>query len=86
MLPDEEGTDMIIYTPGQFGAAVRARRKQLNYTQAYVSEVTGFSVSFLSDLERGKTTAELGKALFIANVLGLDCTLSVRGDGPEEEI
>ena len=77
---------MIIYTPGQFGAAVRARRKQLNYTQAYVSEVTGFSVSFLSDLERGKTTAELGKALFIANVLGLDCTLSVRGDGPEEEI
>ena len=77
---------MTIYTPGQFGAAVRARRKQLNYTQAYVSEVTGFSVSFLSDLERGKTTAELGKALFIANVLGLDCTLSVRGDGPEEEI
>ena len=77
---------MNIYTPGQFGAAVRARRKQLNYTQAYVSEVTGFSVSFLSDLERGKTTAELGKALFIANVLGLDCTLSVRGDGPEEEI
>ncbi len=76
---------MIIYTPEQFGAAVRARRKQLNYTQSYVSEVTGFSVSFLSDLERGKTTAELGKALFIANVLGLDCSLSVRGAGPEEE-
>ena len=74
---------MTIQTPEQFGAAIRTRRKQLHYTQAYVSEVTGFSVSFLSDLERGKATAELGKALFIASVLGLNCTLSSRGKGPD---
>ena len=70
---------MIINSPVEFGAAVRNRRKQLHYTQAYVSEVTGLSVSFLSDLERGKETSELGKALLIANLLGLNCTLSVRG-------
>ncbi len=70
---------MMINTPAEFGAAIRARRKQLHYTQAYLSQVTGFSVSFLSDLERGKPTAELGKALFIAGLLGLDCSLTVRG-------
>ena len=70
---------MIINSPAEFGAAVRNRRKQLHYTQAYVSEVTGLSVSFLSDLERGKETSALGKALLIANLLGLNCTLSVRG-------
>ena len=71
---------MIINSPAEFGATLRARRKQLHYTQAYISEVTGFSVSFLSDLERGKATAEMGKALLIANILGLDCTLTVRGE------
>ena len=71
---------MIINSPADFGAALRARRKQLHYTQAYISEVTGFSVSFLSDLERGKATAELGKALLIANLLGLDCGLTIRGE------
>ena len=65
----------------EFGAALRLRRKELGYTQAYLAEATGFSVSFLSDLERGKVTAELGKALFIANLLGMDCLLSPRGNG-----
>ncbi len=69
-----------IHTPEELGAAIRNRRKQLHYTQAYIAEITGFSISFLSDLERGKATAELGKALFIMNLLGLDCILSVRGE------
>ena len=63
----------------EFGAALRNRRKQLHYTQAFLSEVTGFSISFISDLERGKPTAELGKALYLANLLGLDTTLNARG-------
>ena len=63
-----------------FGAALRRRRKALQYTQADLAEYTGFSVSFLSDLERGKPTAELGKALFLANLLGLDVTVEARGE------
>ena len=70
---------MLIHTPAEFGSALRTRRKQLHYTQAYIAQFTGFSVSFLSDLERGKATAELGKALFLANLLGLDCSLTERG-------
>jgi transcriptional regulator with XRE-family HTH domain len=62
-----------------FGTALRKRRKELGYTQSYISEFTGFSVSFLSDLENGKSTAELGKALYLASILGLDLTMEARG-------
>ncbi|MDO4961829.1 MAG: helix-turn-helix domain-containing protein [Eubacteriales bacterium] len=64
----------------EFGAAIRQRRKELNYTQAFLSEFSGFSVSFISDLERGKSTTELGKAIYLANLLGMDCVLKVRGE------
>lgn len=64
----------------EFGKMLRERRKALHYTQKFLSEFTGFSVSFISDLEHGKTTAELGKALMLASVLGLDCYLQVRTD------
>ena len=62
-----------------FGQALRKRRQELGYTQAYVSACSGFSVSFISDLENGKNTAELGKAIILANLLGLDCSLTPRG-------
>lgn len=61
-----------------FGEAVRCRRKELCYTQAELAEFSGFSISFISDLERGKTTAEIGKALYIVNMLGLDVCLTKR--------
>ena len=67
-----------------FGKAIRKRRKELHYTQSYLAEYTGFSVSFISDLERGKSTAELGKAIYLASILGLDCVLNPRGDGKKQ--
>ncbi len=71
---------MHISNARQFGEALRKRRKELKYTQACLAEFSGFSVSFLSDLEHGKSTAELGKALYIANILGLDLNLEPRGE------
>ena len=61
------------------GQAIRNRRKELSYTQKYISEVTGFSMSFLSDLENGKPTCEIGKTLHIMNMLGLNLNVEVRG-------
>lgn len=61
------------------GNAIRSRRKQLGYTQKTISDFTGFSVSFLSDLENGKPTAELEKALSVANLLALDIFVEERG-------
>lgn len=69
---------MKITSTVSFGEAIRRRRKELHYTQAYIADFTGFSVSFISDLERGKATAELGKALYLANMLGLDMELKAR--------
>ena len=70
---------MIIADPLSFGQALRQRRKELGYTQESVSKATGFSVSFISDLENGKPTAELGRALDLASFLSLIMTFS-----PEE--
>jgi len=60
------------------GQVIRERRKELNYTQAYLSEFTGFSVTFISDLERGKPTAEIEKAIRLVNILGMDLLIERR--------
>ena len=70
---------MTITDAATFGRALRERRKALHYTQAFLAEVSGFSVSFISDLENGKETVELGRAIRLANLLGLDCSLEPRG-------
>ena len=69
---------MKIENSKDFGMVLKKRRKELGYTQKYISEYTGFSISFISDLERGKETAELGKAIFLANLLGMDCLVRER--------
>ena len=68
----------MITDAASFGEAIRKRRKELGYTQTWLSEFSGFSVSFISDLENGKPTAELGKSIYLANLLGLDCSLTIR--------
>ena len=60
------------------GETIRARRKELHYTQAYLAELTGLSVTFISDVERGKTTAEIEKIIRLINVLGLNLLVEKR--------
>ena len=60
------------------GETIRARRKELHYTQAYLAEFTGLSVTFISDVERGKTTAEKEKIIRLINVLGLNLLVEKR--------
>ena len=69
---------MKITDSASFGQAIRMRRKELGYTQQHFSEMTGLSVSFLSDLEHGKPTAELGKAFYVANMLSMNILLEPR--------
>ena len=76
MIGDME-TDMV-NDAEDFGKELRKRRKSLGYTQAFLADFTGYSVSFISDLENGKSTAELGKAIRLANDLGLDVTITKR--------
>ena len=62
-----------------FGEMIKNKRKKLGYTQKYICEVSGISASYISDLENGKSTIELGKAIFLANLLGIDVELNERG-------
>ena len=70
---------MKIFDAADFGKAVKERRKELGYTQKYLSDFTGYSTSFISELENGKPTIELERALRLANLLGLDVLMEVRG-------
>ena len=54
---------MHINSSKDFGEIIRKKRKKLGYTQKYICEVSGISASFISDLENGKASVELGKAI-----------------------
>lgn len=57
------------------GAAVRLARRTQGLTQPQLAAVAGVGVRFLVDLEAGKATAQLGKALAVLAALGLSVTL-----------
>lgn len=61
------------------GQLIRDRRKELGYTQAYIAEFTGLSVTFISDVERGKKTAEIEKIIKLLHTLGMDLLVEKRG-------
>lgn len=69
-----------IYTTDDLGKAIRAERKKQQLTQTDLADICGVSLSFVSNLENGKTTAELGKTLKVIQTLGLNITLDRRGE------
>ena len=55
-----------------FGALVRRQRHAKGLTQRELALVAGVGERFVVDLENGKATAQLGKALVLAAVLGIE--------------
>jgi len=62
---------MLINDSKSFGAAVRAYRKKQRATQVHLAAIANTGVRFIGDLENGKPTVELGKALRVADILGM---------------
>ena len=62
------------------GKAIRKRRKELGYTQAFLADYAGVSASFLSELENGKETIQAGKMMEIISLLGMDICIRRRGE------
>lgn len=59
----------------EFGAAIRAARKSQGLRQDQLAGATGVGTRFIVDLEAGKSTAQLGKALAVVAALGLHISL-----------
>ena len=63
-------------TSESFGEFVKTRRKELGMTQAELALVSGTGARFISDLENGKATCELGKALHVLANLGAELSFT----------
>ena len=57
--------------PEQLGAAIRARRRELNVTQKDLAMTCGTGLRFIIDLEKGKPTCQIEKILQVLQALGL---------------
>lgn len=65
----------VIHNAAELGRAIRARRKALAVDQAELAGFAGSGPRFLSELERGKPTARIGKVLAVLDALGLEITI-----------
>jgi y4mF family transcriptional regulator len=63
-------------TPELIGTLVRTTRKSLGVTQKDLALTSGTGMRFIIDLEKGKETCEIAKALTALHTLGLKLTLT----------
>jgi HTH-type transcriptional regulator/antitoxin HipB len=60
----------MIRNANDFGAAMRRARKRLGINQTELAARCGVHLNFVSDMESGKPTTQLEKALVVAVELG----------------
>jgi len=63
-----------------FGKAVRMYRKSQNATQIQLAAIANTGARFISDLENGKPTVQLDKALHVAKILGMKIGITVESE------
>jgi HTH-type transcriptional regulator / antitoxin HipB len=68
-----------VRSTADLGQRLRGYRKAGGHTQTELAELSGSRARYLSELERGKETAQIGKALEVLRLLGLDVYIVPRG-------
>lgn len=63
----------------EIGNIVRLKRKEIGLTQKHLSDLCNVGIRFLSELENGKVTLEIGKVLNVLHALGLELKIEERG-------
>jgi HTH-type transcriptional regulator / antitoxin HipB len=63
------------------GAAIRAKRGAIGMQQEQLAALAGVGPRFLSEVENGKASAEIGKVLQVLRRLGLEVSIAPRGGG-----
>lgn len=69
-----------IVTIRSLGQAIRRARKQQGLTQMQLAGVAGVGLRFIRELEQGKESCHIGKALSVARLLGLSLMLTGQAD------
>lgn len=69
---------MQITSEQDLGACVRSRRSELELTQGELADVSGVTLRFVSELERGKATAQYDGIRRVLASLGLDLYVEPR--------
>ena len=69
MIPDS------IQDSAALGRKVRELRRVQKVTQAQLAGLANTGVRFISDLENGKETCQIGKMLRVLNVLGVEMNI-----------
>lgn len=67
-----------VHTMAELGAFVIDHRKAERHTQQELADLAGVGRRFLSEVEAGKPTAEIGKVLQVLNALGIDLIVKSR--------
>lgn len=63
------------HTPKTIGELVKSTRKSMGVTQKDLAMTSGTGLRFIIELEQGKSTCQLGKALTVLQTLGVKIEL-----------
>lgn len=78
-MTEEDSIYGAVETAEELGRLARAHRKHRHLTLETISGLGNLSTRFLSEFERGKETAEIGKVLKALRTLGLEVIIQPRG-------
>ncbi len=70
-----------VSTVAEVGSLVQAVRKQQGMTQIDVAGLGGIGNRFIVDLEKGKETVQMQKAMDVLALLGLELVIRKKGGG-----
>ena len=69
---------MLVTSIADLGVYIRQERREQRLTQSELAGLSGVGLTFISQLENGKATAEVGKVLNVLSVLGSDLIVERR--------
>ena len=73
-MADNKGATRDVTNTAKLGELVREVRKEQGLTQLDLAGLAGLSNRFIIDLERGKETLQMQKALDVLALLGVELT------------
>lgn len=71
--------ERVVFDPAEMGKSLRLRRRELGLSQRDVASMTGRSLRVIGDIERGRSTVEIGVVFDYASIVDIDFLLKVRG-------